>query len=75
MIVRDHHLEVDLGPGVHGAEWEQLLDVVIAELAAVDRVTFLVPWGFKAGDQGEFLESLVRTLTVRGVDVERRHVG
>jgi hypothetical protein len=74
MSIHSRRLEVDLAPGVRGKEWEYLLDAILKEQESVDRVVFLVPRGFEDG-QAEHLESLVRRLTARGVDVERRHVG
>jgi hypothetical protein len=72
MSIYKRRLEVDLGPGVRGKEWEQLLDAILQELVVVDRVMFLVPRGFGSGPQAQHLDGLVRILTARGVDVERR---
>jgi hypothetical protein len=72
---RDRHLEVDLGGGVHGAEWEELLDDIARRLNLIERVIFLVPRPFEQGEQAEHLNLLVQVLTARGVNVERRHLG
>jgi hypothetical protein len=72
MSIHMRRLEVDLAPGVRGREWEELLDAIVRELDVVDRVMFLVPRGFEAGPQAQHLDGLVRILTARGVDVERR---
>jgi hypothetical protein len=74
MSIHSRLLEVDLAPGVLGTEWAKLLDSILGELELVDRVVFLVPRGFEDG-QAQQLEDLVRRLTARGADVERRHVG
>ena len=74
MSISSRRLEVDLAPGMLTTEWAKLLDAILQELEVVDRVVFLVPRGFEEG-QAEHLEDLVRRLTARGVDVERRHVG
>ena len=74
MSIHSRRLEVDLAPGVRGVEWAKLLDSILGQLVVVDRVVFLVPRGFEEGP-AQHLEDLVRRLTARGVDVERRHVG
>jgi hypothetical protein len=71
----ERRLEVDLAGGVRGAEWEELLDDLVRRLNLIERVIFLLPRPFEAGDQVEHLDSLVQVLTARGVNVERRHVG
>ena len=65
------NLEVDLRPGIRGAEWEPLVDGIVKQLATVELVTFLVPEGFEAGDQAPFLDSVERTIISRGIDVVR----
>ena len=71
----DRRLEIDLGGGVRGPEWEELLDDIVRRLKAIERVIFLIPRHFEEGDQTEHLDRLVQVLTARGVNVERRHVG
>ena len=65
------NLEVDLRPGIRGAEWELLVDGIVKQLATVELVTFLVPNGFEHGDQAGFLDSLERTIMTWGIDVVR----
>jgi hypothetical protein len=65
---------VALGHGIRDGAWDRLMDGIIHELRAVDRVMFLVPGGFEAEDQGSLLDTLEQILTARGVNVERRHV-
>jgi hypothetical protein len=72
--INGRHLQIDLSPGIRGAEWEHLLDGIIQELASVDRVTFLLPQGFETSEQGRLLDVLARALTAGGLKVERRQV-
>jgi hypothetical protein len=72
---RDRHLEVDLDGGVHGTQWEELLDDIARRLNMIERVIFLVPLSFEQVEQAEHLDLLVQVLTARGVNVERRHLG
>jgi hypothetical protein len=73
MSTRWRRLIVDLRPGVDDEEWDQLLDTIIGELPALNRVRFLVPEDL-ARSQAPLLDALVHVLTVRGVDVERREI-
>jgi hypothetical protein len=74
MSVRNRNLEVDLASGVRGREWEQLLAKILEELGEADRVLFLVPRDFEEGNQAAHLDGLVKAITSRGIDVERRQV-
>jgi hypothetical protein len=74
-ITHGHQLDVDLAQGMRAHEWARLLEAITQELTVVDRVMFLLPWGFEVPGQVQALDDLVRVLTTRGVDVERRHVG
>jgi hypothetical protein len=71
MTTTDGHLDVELAEGMRGPEWPELLEA-IQELTAVDRVRFLLPPGPE--DQGyvQPINDLIRILTARGVDVDRR---
>ena len=63
---------VDLRSGAEDIGWNELLDSILADAPDVDRVQFLVSG--LTPSQEELLDSLVRILTIRGVNVERRHV-
>lgn len=73
-IRRRSLLEVDLRPGVHGDEWDELLDAIFEECAICNRVRLLIPEGSDTGESGRLLDALVHVLTGRGIDVERRHL-
>jgi hypothetical protein len=73
-ITNGHQLDVDLTPGMGVYEWAGLKDDILQELTEVDRVMFLLPWGFEEGDQAHALDHLVAGLTALGTDVKHRHV-
>jgi hypothetical protein len=74
MSVDGRCLRVALGRGIRDEGWDRLMDGIVRQLSAVDRVTFLVPGGFEAGDQAGLLETLVGILTEQGVDVQRHQI-
>jgi hypothetical protein len=65
------NLEVDLRPGIRGAEWDMLLNGILKQLATVEMVTILVPEGFELEDQASLLNGLEHAITAQGVDVVR----
>ena len=67
--VTDGCLDVHLAEGTQGPEWPELLEAIIQELTAVDRVRFTLP-----EDEGyvQPIDDLIRILSARGVDVGRR---
>jgi hypothetical protein len=74
-VTNQRQLDVDLTAGMRAQEWAELTEAMLHELTVMDRVMFLLPWGFE--DQGHVqpLDDLIRVLTARGVNVERRHLG
>jgi hypothetical protein len=72
MTTTDGHLDVNLAEGMRGPEWPELLEAIIRELTAVDRVRFTLPPGPKNEGNVQPINDLIRILTARGVDVERR---
>jgi hypothetical protein len=68
----DGHLDVELAEGMRGPEWPELLEAIVQQLSAVDGVRFTLPPGPE--DQGyvQPINDLIRILTARGVDVDRR---
>jgi hypothetical protein len=66
-------LEVDLTRAIEDDEWAELHDAVLEALPTLDRVVFLFPEGFDAGQHAPELDELFRALTARGVPTERRH--
>lgn len=74
MTIRHGTLEVGFAEGMSGPEWGQLLEAILQDLPVVRRVRFLLPGGPEASHV-QPLDDLIRVLTARGVDVERRDVG
>jgi hypothetical protein len=68
-------LEVVFAEGMRDPEWTQLLQAIVEELPLVRRVRILLPGGLEAPGYVQPLDDLIRALTLRGVDVERRDVG
>jgi hypothetical protein len=66
-------LEVDLTRAIEEEEWAELLDAILEALPILDRVVFLFPQGFDAGQHAPGLDELFRILDTRGVATERRH--
>jgi hypothetical protein len=65
------NLEVDLRPGVESTEWEPLMNGILKQRSTLELVTFLVPDGFEAGSQAQFLNSIEQTIVSQGIDVLR----
>ncbi len=65
------NLEVDLRPGVEATEWEPLMNGILKQRSTLELVTFLVPEGFEAGGQAQFLNGLEQAINAQGIDVLR----
>jgi hypothetical protein len=72
MTTTDGSLDVKLAEGMRGPEWPELLEAIIQELTAVDRVRFTLPPEPEDPGYVQPINDLIRILTARGVDVDRR---
>jgi hypothetical protein len=72
MTTTDGYLDVKLAEGMRGPEWPALLEAIIQELTAVDRVRFTLPPEPEDPGYVQPINDLIRILTARGVDVDRR---
>jgi hypothetical protein len=72
MTTADRQLDVEITEGMRGPEWPDLLDAIVQQLTAVDRVTFTLPPGPEDPGFVQPINDLLRILTARGVKVERR---
>jgi hypothetical protein len=75
MAITAGHLDVQLVEEMRGPEWAQLMEAIFQELTVVNRVRFLLNGGLEAPGYVQPLGDLIRVLTARGVDVERRDLG
>jgi hypothetical protein len=74
-VTNGRQLDVDLTRGMRAHEWVELMEAIFQRLTVVDRVMFLLPWGFESEGHVQPLDNLIRVLTARGLNVERRHLG
>ncbi len=72
MTTTDGCLDVNLAEGMRGPEWPDLLEAIVQELTAVDRVRFTLPPGPEERGYVQPINDLIRILTARGVNVDRR---
>jgi hypothetical protein len=73
--INDGTLEVRFPEGMRAPEWTHLLDDILQELPVARRVRFVLPGRVEGRGSVQPLDDLIRKLTARGVDVERREVG
>jgi hypothetical protein len=73
MTSRRKRLTADLTPGIHGDEWDELLDAIIGELPVITNVRLLIPSEYDTGEARQLLDTLTYVLAKRGVNVDRRH--